>query len=242
MVTRSNSLVAAEGWPLGPRPIGVALSVALAAMAVGCATSRPAPVAPPVDAGQVAASAQRASQLDAPYRLVFNWSSTDAGSRLSGQGVARVEPPYLARLDLFTSNGEHAAAAALRDDDLRVTADARTEIPPAPLLWAALGIFRPSLGSGLSGGRMYPDGSVDVRYLSAGRELLFHLRNNRIDAIEVQRGGATVERLTLVRVEGERFPRRATYRDLQAVRELRITLESVENVESYPTDIWDPQF
>lgn len=228
-------------FPRTSRALG--LSLFAVATAFGCSPSRPARVAPPVDAGQVATAAMRASQLDAPYRLVFEWSSTEPNRRLSGEGVARVEPPYLARLDLFSDNGERVAAAALDGDDLRVTADAQTEIPPAPLLWGALGVFRPAVGSGLVGGSMYPDGEVEVRYLtSGGGEVRFRLKDNRIERIEVLQGGRTREELTLVQVEGERFPRRATYRDLQEVRELRITLESVENVESYPTDIWNPQF
>lgn len=223
--------------------VGLSLALAAASVAGGCATARPAPVAPPVDAGQVALAASRASQLDAPYRIVFQWSSTEPGRRLDGEGVARVEPPYHARLDLFSSNGERVAAAALNDDDLRVSADAQTEIPPAPLLWGALGVFRPAVGSGLVGGRMYPDGAIETRYLSpGGGEIRFRLRNNRIERIEVLQGGSTREELTLQRAEGERFPRRATYRDLREVRELQITLESVENVESYPTDIWNPGF
>ncbi len=209
----------------------------------GCASAPPAPSVPPPNVAQVELNATRASSLDGPYRLFFEWSAVEPGSRLGGRGVARIEPPYLARLDLFSSNGERVAAAALDGDILRVADDVQTQVPPPALLWGTLGVFRPGMGVGLTGGRRFPNGDLELRYRQpGGSEVLYLLKNSRIERIDVQRGGRATEEVTLTRADGERFPRQATYRHLAEVRELRITLESVEHVESYPTDIWDPTF
>ncbi len=215
---------------------GLVLAVALAA----CASTPPPTAERPLDAGQLAGSATAASSLDAPYRIVFEWALNEPGTRLRGRGVARVEPPYRARLDLFLQNGERVAAASIVGDEYRVAADGRAELPPAALLWGTLGVFRPGDLSQLRGGRWESNGLAELRYQSmAGGELLYRLQGNRIERMEVLRGQRASEDLRLVRVDGERFPREATYRHLEEVRELRILLETVEHVESYPSDIWE---
>jgi hypothetical protein len=225
-----------RGKPAGPGVIGVLLGVLIA----GCASAPPQAAQPPIDAGQLASAAIRASTLDAPYRLVFDWALNEPGSRLRGRGVARIEPPYRARLDLFLSNGERVAAAAVVGDSYTLARGSRTELPPPALLWGSLGVFRPGDFSQLRGGRWESTGVAELRYLPpGGGELLYRLRGDRIERMEVLRGDRASEELRLVHVEGERFPREATYRHLEEVRELRITLESIEHVEAYPTDIWN---
>lgn len=214
--------------------------VACIAFLTACTGAPPAaPAAPAPDVAQIVLAADRASSIDVPYRLLFEWSINEPGSRLGGRGIARIEPPAFARLDLFSSNGERVAAAALEGDVLRIADDVQTDVPPAPLLWGALGVFRPGTGVGLAGGRRFPGGELELQYQDAGgSEILYTLLDSRIQKIDVQRGGRTWEEVTLIREDGERFPRQATYRHLEDVRELRITLESVEHVESYPTDIF----
>jgi hypothetical protein len=207
----------------------------------GCASTEPAVEAGPLDAGQLALSAERASALDAPYRIVFDWSLNEPGMRLQGRGVARVEPPYRARLDLFTRSGERITSAAIVDGEVRVPEGLPSILPPATLLWGSLGVFRPGREMGLAGGTWRTDGTAELRYLPAeDAELLVRLSDSRIREMVHRSRNRTVEELRLVRGEGERFPREATYRDLTSTRELRMTLESVEHVESYPTDIWNP--
>lgn len=233
-VRRGKRLLrASRVWPL---------HAAAMLVLAGCATAEPvAEEVRPIDAGQLAASAERASALDAPYRVVFTWSLNEPGMRLQGQGVARVEPPYRARLDLFNGNGERITAAALVDGDVRIPADLPSILPESTLMWATLGVFRPARGMGLAGGSWQEDGAAELRYLpDGGSELLVRLESSRIRDIEVRSGGRAVEDLRLTLGNGERFPRQATYRDLRNTRELRMTLESVEHVESYPTHIWDP--
>lgn len=205
----------------------------------GCASAPAQPPGPPVDIGRVVSDAGSRTSLDVPYRLVFDWSSTEAGSRISGSGVARIEPPARARLDLFASNGERTAAAALDGDDLQVASGAQTYVPAPSILWSALGVFRPARGNALMGGRQFPNGDIEARYLSPnGEEVLYRLRDDRVIRIDIRRDGDAIEEIVVERVEGERFPRAATYRHLAEVRELRINLVSAENVETYPTDIW----
>ncbi len=216
-------------------------SLAAIVLLVGCASAPPVEEARPIDAGQLAASAERASELDAPYRVVFSWSLNEPGMRLQGQGVARLEPPYRARLDLFNGSGERITAAALVDGEVRMPADLPSVLPESTLVWASLGVFRPTSGMWLAGGSWRSDGAAELRYLpSEGSELLVRLERSRIRDMEVRTGGRTVEDLRLTLGNGERFPREATYRDLRNTRELRITLESVEHVESFPTHVWDP--
>lgn len=208
----------------------------------GCGGGPPAETARPLDAGQLASNAERASALDAPYRLVFEWSVTEPGMRLQGRGVARVEPPYRARLDLFSRSGERITSAALVDGDLRVPEGLPSYLPESTMFWASLGVFRPDRGMGLAGGRWHRDGLAELRYQPGGNsDLLIRLAQNRIQEVIQENNGQVVEELRLRLVEDERFPRRATYRDMRQTRELTMTLESVENVESYPSDIWEPR-
>jgi hypothetical protein len=195
-----------------------------------------------VDAGAVEREAQQASALDRPYRLVFAWEFQEPGVRVRGQGVARVEPPFRARLDLFAANGERLGAAALVGDELRVPPGMAVVVPPSPMLWGALGVFRP--GPGLYGAeaqRPAQDRS-SLRYRSAeGGVLQVDLHARRIERMERRLDSGVSEDLRVRFGPGdERFPRDATYRDLAAVRELRLTVESVEPVESFPPHIWTP--
>jgi hypothetical protein len=89
---------------------------------------------------------------------------------------------------------------------------------------------------------VYPGGELLLRYLMPEGELQYRLRDDLVERIDVLVEGGTVEELSLARGVGEQFPRRATYRHLAEVRELEMTLESVEDVESYPTDIWTSAF
>lgn len=195
---------------------------------------------PQVDAPQVALRAEAVTALQHPSRIVFDWSLAEQGVRVSGRGVARVEPPYRARLDLFLGNGEAAARAALVGDDLRIPPGVPTDIlPPSHLLWGTLGVFRPGMGTGLLGGDALDEGGVQLRYrLGNGDEVHYDLDQARqVRSVAVLRSGTVIQRLAVER-DGDGFPTEAVYRDLAAFRELRMTRESVVQVEPYPADIW----
>ena len=77
------------------------------------------------------------------HRVLFRWEMEDGDMLTRGDGAARVAAPDSVRLDFFLAGGLGGGAAVLIGEELRLprTADdfARRLIPPAPLLWAALG-------------------------------------------------------------------------------------------------------
>jgi hypothetical protein len=218
-----------------------ALAVAIAAASASCSQPPPPPPpAPPIDAQQVALRLEGTTQLQEPLRIFFDWSMSDRDARFQGRGVARVEPPYKARLDLFLGSGETVARAALVDDDLRIPAGTPPGIiPPAEMLWATLGVFRPGRDTQLLGGEALGDGRVRLRYRrSDGIELRFTIAAGRIEEVERLRQGQAVERVVMTPGERDRYPQQGTYRDLAAFRELKLTRERLEEVEAFPPDIW----
>ncbi|MEO8909099.1 MAG: hypothetical protein ABI408_02575 [Gemmatimonadaceae bacterium] len=73
--------------------------------------------------------------------LVFKWDYQEGDIAARGDGSIRTAAPDSARLDFFLGGGLGAGGAILIGDSLRTpnAALARRYIPPAPLLWAALG-------------------------------------------------------------------------------------------------------
>lgn len=183
------------------------------------------------------------TQLRGPMRLIFDWSVREPGLRSGGRGVARLEPPYRARLDLFTTRGETVLRAALVGDDLRLPDGASDElVPPPALFWSSLGIFRPGEGYRPDEGWRADDGTLRLSYVAEGQhDLLYELDGNgEVAALSLARAGETVDRLRLSLPLREGFPTEAVYRNLIDFRELTFRLDTVERVESYPSDIWFP--
>lgn len=181
------------------------------------------------------------SRIGRPSRLTFTWRAREPDFRGDGMGVARVQPPDRARLDLFLDNGEAAAIAALVGDDLRVPGALPLElVPPPALLWAAFGVFRPGEAAELLGGRR-ADGELEVHLrLPGGDSVLYRLRERRVVEAGVMRGNAVVQRIVVSPPrDGAAYPLRATYRNLRDYRELELRLESFEHVEPFPAHIWD---
>ena len=177
-----------------------------------------------------------------PSRLEFRWRAREPDFRDEGMGVARVEPPYRARLDLFLDNGEVAAIAVLDGDELRIPESVPGElVPPAALLWAAFGVFRPGADAEMVNGRV-TGGTMVLEYnLRSDEQVRFHLRDRAIVDAERLERGSVVERVFITDLMGETiFPKEATYRNMPDYRELRLTLQSVDHVDSFPPDIWYP--
>lgn len=110
----------------------------LSALAVGCAP----PAAQPLPGDVAPIVALPGSDLAGGYRqIVFNWEYEQGDARMRGDGVVRIASPDSARLDLFLGGGFGSGAAVLIGDSLRapVVDAAKRLIPPAPMLWAALG-------------------------------------------------------------------------------------------------------
>ena len=211
---------------------------------MGCAGSafHSVPALAPSEVDREARLAQETTRIDRPVQLTFAWRAREPDFRGWGIGVARLEPPDKARLDLFLDNGEAAAIAALVGDDLRVPAALPLElVPPPALLWAALGVFRPGAGAEAIEGRR-ADAATELRFGLPGGDLLrFRMRGGSVAEAAVLRGGAEVERVVVAGSgEGSGYPAETTYRNLRDYRELKMTLESFEHVDPFPPHIWNP--
>ena len=224
--------------PLRTRSLLALLALAAAG---ACSPAPPAVVAPAVDPDQLALSLEDRTALDGPIRVVFEWSLNESGVRVKGRGVARLEPPYKARLDLFMGSGDTAIRATLVDGVLSLPPGAPEGIlPPPDLMWGVLGVFRPQSGSELMGAEQLAGGSVQLRYrYPDGEELHYQVAGGTVSSVELSKGGHVVQRVELEMQEGSRYPTEATYRNLAAFRELKLTRESLEHVASYPPEIWD---
>jgi hypothetical protein len=78
--------------------------------------------------------------------------------RFNGRGVARIEPPYHARLDLFGPRGDTYLSAALVDDQIRLPPGVQAvQLPPPALMWAVLGVVAPPAEAVLVGTRQDPE-------------------------------------------------------------------------------------
>jgi len=230
---------AGPGWAQGC--LGL-LSLALSLGACASA-SLPPPAARLAEPEPAAEEIERASRIERPRQVVFRWRLRDGGRRVEGRGVARLAPGYRARLDLFTENGETAAIAALSGVELRLPSGAdRRLIPPPPLLWASLGVLQPGSEASLVEGFREGNGKLLLRYDLAGEEeLRYTVRETRIRRVELLREGRVVERVNLTGEEpGSPLPREAEYRNLTAFRELSVSVESIEDVEPFPEEIWRP--
>lgn len=73
--------------------------------------------------------------------IVFRWDYQEGDIAARGDGSIRTAAPDSARLDFFLGGGLGAGGAILIGDSLRAPHAnlARRYIPPAPLMWAALG-------------------------------------------------------------------------------------------------------
>ena len=220
-------------------PLIVAVATAVLG---GCSPRRVVVVAPALDAEQMALALEDHTSLDEPIRIVFGWELNESGIRVRGRGVARVEPPYKARLDLFLGNGEAVIKAALVNGQLRLPPGApRNILPPPDLMWGTLGVFRPKLSAEMLGGDRLEGDALRLRYRYAdGTELHYTTENGVLKRLELVEDGHVVQRVEVELEEGSRYPVEAIYRNLAAFRELKITRESFERVEPYPPDIWDP--
>jgi len=180
--------------------------------------------------------------VEEPLRIVFAWELNDAGQRVAGRGVARVEPPYRARLDLFLDNGETVVSAALVDGELRLPPGSPDDIlPPPDLMWGALGVFHPLSGAMLLGAEQLEGGLTRLRYGYAdGREIHYAAEQGSLNSLELLEGGRVVQRVDVAPERQARYPLEATYRNLSAFRELRIERESLSVVAPFDPEIWSP--
>jgi len=163
-------------------------------------------------------------------QIVFNWDLDDRVMSGRGEGVARIASPDSARLDFFLAGGLGGGAAILIGDSLRTPGGdmARRFIPPATLLWAALGkVALPNL----------PDTviRVDGATLRAdiGSPVAFRLTFDHDSLVRAERvdGGRVAEWV-------ERSGSRMRYRDEGARRSLQLTVTRTEHPPGFDASIW----
>lgn len=212
---------------------------------LGCGSPSPASAPAPSERelDSLARNALRTTMPDGPVQITFDFRLREADLRFRGRGVARVEPPYKVRIDLFTSQGESLFRAALVDSDVRIPPGVPTELAPPPaLLWAALGVFRPDAELRLQGGRTEGPRAVTLRYEGdAGEDVRFRLRDGLLTRAEIRDGGHLIEEVDLEL--GGSSPQRVVetvYRNRALFVELTFSLESFEHVEGFPSYIWTP--
>lgn len=212
----------------------------MGAPAVGACAARGEPVDP--TAAQAAVErAVRATAPSRPLRVVFDWRMRERDGRFSGRGVARIEPPYRARLDLFGPRGEGVLTAALVDDELRLPPgadEAMVPIPPPALLWGALGVFRPPAAQPTAVSR--EDGRLRVEYAGEEGRWRFLLDGDRLVEAEWRPDDAELHRVESNGVVAFGVPENVVYRDYAAFRELELDVGQVDEVDSFPVDIWTP--
>jgi hypothetical protein len=201
---------------------------------------------PPPTGEELEVAAQEAlsaTMPDSPVQITFDFRLREADLRFAGRGVARVEPPYRLRIDLFSNRGEGLFRAALVESELRIPPGVPIELAPPPaLLWAALGVFRPDAELQLLDGRSGEGGSLTLRYGSAAKEeLLFRLARGLLARAEIREDGHLTEEVDLELDDGYERVVKTVYRNHPMFVELTFSLESVENVESFPADIWFPE-
>ena len=208
--------------------IGWAVGVAL----LSACSARGVPDTLDPDAARVAIDA---TAPDRPLRVVFGWRILDGDARFSGEGAARIEAPYRARLDLFGPNGEGYLSAALVGMDLRLTADPDRALPPPAMIWAVLGVVRPPDDAVLLGTRE-EDGRVELHYGVGESRLRYMLEGRRLRSVDWRGDG----RRMVVELTGARgsLPSEAAYRDWSQNTQLHTQLETVEEVDPYPPEIW----
>jgi hypothetical protein len=224
------------------RAIPLAVTPLVAVTVLGCAPREPAVIGPVGDPESAALQLRETTGLEDPLRIVFDWELNDGGQRVDGRGVARVEPPDRARLDLFLDNGETVISAALVDGDLRLPPGSPDDIlPPPDLMWGALGIFRPVGDARLVGADHLEGEAVRLRYQHGdGREVHFRVVDGALRALELVQGGRVVQRVDVAPERVQRYPVEATYRNLSAFRELKLVRQSLAVVDAFDPEIWDP--
>ncbi|MDF1505071.1 hypothetical protein [Roseisolibacter sp. H3M3-2] len=200
---------------------------ALALTAAGCAPL----VRPRAGAPTPEVALPRTALAPTPQRLVFRWRYDEAeGFSARGEGVARLAPPDSGRLDFFVDGGMGGGYAVLIGD--RVSAPGgdmiRRLIPPAPLLWAALGRLALPAASDTTVRSSGDTVRADVGRGPTWRVTYVAGRLRRIERIDggriqewVQRDSSAVR----YRHEGER-------------RALSLDVQRTETVDAFPASIW----
>jgi hypothetical protein len=229
------------------RHSAAAAIVTLTILSSACAGSPPEPgeIRPAASTAELNAEIVReveeATALNRPMVIRFDWSLKEETAVFSGKGVTRVEPPYRARVDLFGPRGDAYLSAALVDTELRVPGGVtdKVPLPPAPLFWTVLGVFKAPAGAVLKEATRSNDRDrIRLTYTQPGSTWTFEFAAGKLRRAEWQSEQSGKQTVDLV--VGEDAPDRASYRDWPAFRELTLKLTEATNSDAHPENIWTP--
>lgn len=174
------------------------------------------------------------AQLPAyPQQLNFDWAYEDRDFSGRGEGVARVAPPDSARLDFFLSGLGAGGYAWLIGDDLTAPGGAlvRRYIPPAPLMWAALGrLAVPPAADTIA----RVDGDTLRADIGRGDRWRATFVGERLVRLERVSDGRLVESVVRAPSGDVRYENRG------AGRTLRLTNVRAERAPEFDASIWRP--
>ena len=170
--------------------------------------------------------------------VAFEWTLKEGQSRFSGAGAARIATDYRARLDLFGPQDVPYLSAVLREDRLLLPSGVPSRVvPPAPLLWAALGVIRPPAGAELLVAEVAGD-ETRLAYRAQDGTWTFNARSGALVGAEWQASGGARHTVELSGATAGAPPQRALYRDWQEYRELVLEMEQQEEVDAFPPESW----
>ena len=170
--------------------------------------------------------------------VVFEWSLKEGQSRFSGAGAARIATDARARLDLFGPQDVPYLSAILRGDDLALSAGVPARIvPPAPLLWSALGVIRPPAGAVVTTAEAN-GAEGTLAYRADDGVWTYRTRDGVLVSAEWRAAGGARYTVELSGATAGAPPARALYRDWQEYRELVLELEQQEDVDGFPPETW----
>jgi hypothetical protein len=162
---------------------------------------------------------------------VFRWRYEEDGFSARGEGVGRTAAPDSARLDFFLDGGFGSGWALLVGDTISSPAGdvARRLIPPAPMLWAALG--RLAVPAARDTTIRTAGDTVRADLGAADQTWRVTIVGRRLAGVERILSGRVIERLT-------RDTARVRYANLVSRRSLEIDVQRTEASAAFPPAIW----
>jgi hypothetical protein len=164
-------------------------------------------------------------------KIVFQWDYSQPELRMRGEGVARIAPPDSARLDFFV-NGQGTGHALLIGDQIRLQSGQgamRDFLPPAPLLWAALGRLHVPAAPDTTVRVDSDTLRIDIGHQSGWRATFFDEQLRRLELIDDGRIPQWVARPA----EGP-----IRYEQPRLRRTLQLTISRDDTVPGFDASIW----
>ncbi len=204
----------------------------VAAVVVVSSACRPPRLTPLTGATPPTTRLPRAQLPPGHRKIVFDWEVNQFTRTVHGDGAARLAAPDSARLDFFLSGGIPGGEVVLIADSLRMPQGAEAQkdlIPPATLLWAALGrVALPNL----------PDTVIRVEGTTLradiGRPTAWRLSFQGDSLIRVER----VQDGRVAEWVDRSDPSHVKYRNEGARRTLQLTITKSEDGGQFDAAIW----